>query len=60
MAIGNESIKLMVCPQCKGKLVLNEKGKSIECEKCKLLYPILEGILVMLPEKACLIKQSES
>jgi len=48
---------ILVCPVCKGKLTLTvekENGKeivsgSLFCNKCKVTYPIVEGIPNLLP-----------
>ena len=50
---------ILVCPVCKGKLELKveEEGKgevikgSLRCGKCKVVYPITEGIPNLLPQE---------
>ena len=43
-------LTILVCPLCKGKL---EKVKEeLVCNKCKLAYPIDDGIPVMLIDNA--------
>ena len=46
----DELIKILACPKCKGKVEL--KKMFIICKKCKLAYPILEGVPDMLIEDA--------
>ncbi|OGW53465.1 MAG: hypothetical protein A2Y81_04265 [Nitrospirae bacterium RBG_13_43_8] len=57
MAIRKEVLEILACPKCKGDIKLTEKsatGKEdgFVCKKCKLLYPIREGIPVMLIAEA--------
>lgn len=47
-------LEILVCPKCKGKLV--EEKDSLVCSKCKLAYPVREGIPVMLISEAKKIK----
>jgi len=50
MAISTELLEILVCPKCKGELVLKEDG--LLCRACRLLYPIEDDIPVMLIEEA--------
>jgi uncharacterized protein YbaR (Trm112 family) len=52
MAIDKELLDILACPQCKGKIFLNDSGNGIVCGECKLLYPIEDDIPVMLVEEA--------
>lgn len=56
MAISRELLEILACPKCKGDLKLVEKSTTQEdgliCEKCRLLYPIRNGIPVMLIDEA--------
>ena len=56
MAIRREVLEILACPKCKGDLKLTEKSATSEdgfvCGKCKLLYPIRDGIPVMLIAEA--------
>jgi uncharacterized protein YbaR (Trm112 family) len=66
MTISKDLLEILACPKCKGDLVLVEKrghpksretfwGASEEglvCERCKLLYPIRDGIPVMLIDES--------
>ena len=45
-----ELMKLLVCPQCRGKLIEDDAG--LRCDACELLYPIRNGIPVMLVDQA--------
>jgi uncharacterized protein YbaR (Trm112 family) len=52
MAINKELLEILACPKCKGDIKLNDKEDGLVCEKCKLLYPIRDGIPVMLIDEA--------
>ena len=45
-------LDILVCPKCKGDLKLTNEKNSLDCEACKLRYPIREGIPVMLIDEA--------
>jgi len=57
MTLNKELLEILACPKCKGAIKLIEKSivhkeTGFMCEKCKLLYPIRDGIPVMLIDEA--------
>lgn len=56
-----EYLEVLACPECKGDLEFKEAEKDLPegfyCSKCKLLYPIIEDIPVMLPEEAISLRE---
>ncbi|MFH1136738.1 MAG: Trm112 family protein [Pseudomonadota bacterium] len=52
MAICQELLDILVCPQCRGELVLTPGQDGLVCGKCRLLYEIREDIPIMLIEEA--------
>lgn len=52
-----ELLKILVCPKCKGKIELNKAGTGLECWTCRLIYPIKDGIPVMLIDEAKELKK---
>ena len=49
--ISQELLEILACPKCHTKLEL--KGPdSLRCPQCKVLYPIIDGIPVLLIEEA--------
>jgi uncharacterized protein YbaR (Trm112 family) len=57
MDLRREGLEILACPKCKGEIKLLEKSIIHEeagfmCEKCRLLYPIRDGIPVMLIDEA--------
>jgi uncharacterized protein YbaR (Trm112 family) len=45
-------LDILVCPVCKAKLEYAKKEQELICNKCKLAYPIDDGIPVMLIDQA--------
>ncbi len=45
-----ELLDILVCPQCKGALIVKEDG--LLCYACKLEYEIKDDIPIMLVEEA--------
>lgn len=45
-------LDILVCPLCKGKLVLEKATDELICHADKLAYPIRDGIPVMLIDEA--------
>lgn len=52
MAINEEFLKILVCPECKGEVALTKGGDGIVCEACSLVYPVKDDIPVMLADEA--------
>lgn len=45
-------LEILVCPECKAKLEYIKSAQDLICHKCKLAYPIDDGIPVMLIDQA--------
>ena len=58
MAINKELLEILACPKCKGDITLNDKEDGLVCGNCKLLYPIRDGIPVMLIDEALPLGES--
>ena len=54
-------LELLVCPICKGQLRTSGSGNSMElvCRPDRLAYAVRDGIPVMLPEEARLLKPDD-
>ena len=52
MAINAELLKILACPACKA--ALTEEAGSLRCThaKCRLRFPVRDGIPVLLVEEA--------
>ena len=45
-------LNILVCPNCKGRLTLDESANELICALDKLAFPIKNGIAVMLIDQA--------
>lgn len=52
MAISQELLDIIACPQCKGDLILTAEKDGFICSACKLKYPIRDDIPIMLVNEA--------
>jgi hypothetical protein len=52
VAISQELLDILVCPECKTPVKLTSDGNGLKCQTCRRVYPIRDDIPVMLPEEA--------
>ncbi|MBC2709900.1 MAG: Trm112 family protein [Desulfosarcina sp.] len=52
MAINQELLDILACPQCKGEIHINDAKDGLICEACRLVYEIRDDIPIMLIEEA--------
>ncbi|MBV8895845.1 MAG: Trm112 family protein [Acidobacteriaceae bacterium] len=52
MPISQELLDLLVCPFCKGKVLLKEDGSGLKCVVCNRVYPIRDDIPIMMVDQA--------
>ena len=45
-------LEILVCPKCKGELVLGEDPPTLTCPHCRLVYEIRDGIPILLIDEA--------
>ena len=45
-------LDILACPVCRGDIQYLEERQKIKCLSCKRLYPVKDGIPVMLEEEA--------
>jgi len=48
--IDEKLLKILACPVCKGPLELQEEHKRLVCDRCRVGYPIEDGIPNLLPD----------
>jgi uncharacterized protein YbaR (Trm112 family) len=63
MAISKDFLEILACPKCKGDIKLTKKSTThgedgFICAKCKLFYPIRDGIPVMLIDEAISVEKT--
>jgi uncharacterized protein YbaR (Trm112 family) len=52
MPISPDLLEILVCPACKAKVELKPDSSGLKCVACHRLYPIRDGIPVMLIDEA--------
>ncbi|MGE4298789.1 MAG: Trm112 family protein [Desulfovibrionaceae bacterium] len=52
MGLDKELLAILACPKCKGDLALTPQGDGLACAVDGVVYPIRDGIPVMLVEEA--------
>jgi uncharacterized protein YbaR (Trm112 family) len=52
MAVDPALLEILVCPECKARVVPVKNGTALRCEKCHRVYPIKDDIPVMLVDEA--------
>ena len=52
MGLNKELLEILVCPQCKGDIYLNDAADGLICEACRLVFEIKDDIPIMLVDEA--------
>ena len=52
MSIDPSLLEILICPACHGDLAELDADAGLECAGCGRIYPIRDGIPVMLVEEA--------
>jgi uncharacterized protein YbaR (Trm112 family) len=52
MAVSEELLEILICPKCKGEILLTKKKDGLVCKACSLLYEIRDDIPIMLIDEA--------
>jgi uncharacterized protein len=50
--IPRELLEILVCPACRNPLAQTEDGERLKCGGCRRVYPIRDGIPILLVEEA--------
>jgi uncharacterized protein len=58
MPIDGRLLAILMCPACRGRVRGDPRAQGIECEGCGRVYPVRDGIPVMLVEEATPPKRS--
>lgn len=45
-------LEILVCPDCKGSLTVDEDNDELVCNGCGLIYPVRDDIPIMLVDEA--------
>ena len=60
MSISEELLSILACPACKSDVILTPGGNALKCVKCYRVYPIRDGIPVMLIDEATIEPPAEA
>jgi uncharacterized protein YbaR (Trm112 family) len=53
MSLDRELLEILACPNCRGDVEYREEQQVIVClGECKYIYPVRDGIPVMLIDEA--------
>lgn len=52
MTLDQELLDILACPGCKGPLILSPDSKTLQCEHCRLRFPIEDDIPILLLDQA--------
>ena len=52
MPIPKDVLAILVCPVCKKPVHAAPDDSGYKCEACRRVYPVRDGIPVMLPDEA--------
>ncbi|TMK52832.1 MAG: Trm112 family protein [Actinobacteria bacterium] len=53
MAVSQELLDILICPNCHGAIVYDEAAQTITCQgTCKYVYPVRDDIPIMLIDEA--------
>lgn len=57
MSVRQELLDILICPRCQGDVSYDSGKAGIICGKCELIYPVQNGIPVMLEDEAFPIRE---
>lgn len=60
MSINPDFLEILRCPFCKSKVELKADGNSLKCETCHRVYPVRDGIPIMIVDEATIEKEVEA
>ncbi|WP_303722510.1 Trm112 family protein [Malonomonas rubra] len=52
MTLSKDLLDILACPQCKGPVNYLSVAQEIQCDVCRLAYPVRDDIPVMLIDEA--------
>jgi uncharacterized protein YbaR (Trm112 family) len=52
VALDPRLLEILVCPACHGEIHVVGEGSGLECRGCGRVYPVRDGIPVMLIDEA--------
>ena len=59
MPLSRELVEILVCPKCKGAIMLRTDESAFECKNCRLVYAVVDGIPNFLIDEATPLAEAE-
>jgi len=56
-SIRKELLDILACPACENRPKIEYKDNGLHCPKCGRIYPIENGIPIMLVDRAIMTKE---
>ena len=50
--LSHDFLNILACPACKGELQVDDNAQKLLCRPCGLVFPVREGIPVLLIDEA--------
>jgi uncharacterized protein YbaR (Trm112 family) len=50
--ISEDLLAILACPECHKELGYNQQAQTLKCVACRRVYPIRDGIPVLLKDQA--------
>ena len=57
--ISKQLLELLACPVCHEKLLAVPDRRGLLCERCRLVFPVRDGIPIMLMDQAQMFSAPE-
>lgn len=54
------ALDILVCPLCKGPLVFDRQRQTLTCKADRLVFPIRDGVPVMIEQEATPLADDEA
>ena len=59
MTVDKRLLDILVCPACAAAVAMEAAGSGLECQGCRRVYPVRDGIPVMLIDEAVAVDEAE-
>ena len=60
MSINPDFLKILRCPFCKSNVELKADASGLKCETCHRVYPVRDGIPIMIVDEATIEKEVQA
>ncbi|WP_119323625.1 Trm112 family protein [Capsulimonas corticalis] len=59
MVLDPKLLEILACPACDDRPPLRLEGETLVCDECHRVYPIHDGIPILLPDEALQPEQTD-